>query len=103
MIFHISPSRKDPPELPAEGLHYHFYRLHSHHFPSKKSLREPQRNPSLQRSQGSSMRSEEHTSELQSRGHLVCRLLLEKKKKEQLLDHTNKDRTSMIAEHRYKT
>src|SRR5207253_5211632 len=27
------------------------------------------------------MRSEEHTSELQSRGHLVCRLLLEKKKK----------------------
>src|SRR5437870_10682097 len=27
-------------------------------------------------------RSEEHTSELQSRGHLVCRLLLEKKKNE---------------------
>src|SRR5690625_6501178 len=27
-----------------------------------------------------SSRSEEHTSELQSRGHLVCRLLLEKKK-----------------------
>src|SRR5690625_6227336 len=26
------------------------------------------------------MRSEEHTSELQSRGHLVCRLLLEKKR-----------------------
>src|SRR5437870_10366732 len=30
---------------------------------------------------GSGARSEEHTSELQSRGHLVCRLLLEKKKK----------------------
>src|SRR2546429_5874980 len=29
----------------------------------------------------SKMRSEEHTSELQSRLHLVCRLLLEKKKK----------------------
>src|SRR5690625_5343640 len=29
-------------------------------------------------------RSEEHTSELQSRGHLVCRLLLEKKKKNKL-------------------
>src|SRR2546422_5214191 len=28
-----------------------------------------------------SMRSEEHTSELQSRLHLVCRLLLEKKKR----------------------
>src|SRR2546429_2093534 len=35
------------------------------------------------------MRSEEHTSELQSRLHLVCRLLLEKKKKEeeQLCQH----------------
>src|SRR3989442_2269825 len=31
------------------------------------------------------VRSEEHTSELQSRPHLVCRLLLEKKKK----THTN--------------
>src|SRR5690625_6434942 len=30
--------------------------------------------------QTSPTRSEEHTSELQSRGHLVCRLLLEKKK-----------------------
>src|SRR5690554_7090202 len=30
---------------------------------------------------GLSKRSEEHTSELQSRPHLVCRLLLEKKKK----------------------
>src|SRR2546422_6189841 len=30
------------------------------------------------------LRSEEHTSELQSRLHLVCRLLLEKKKKEPL-------------------
>src|SRR2546422_5579603 len=29
-------------------------------------------------------RSEEHTSELQSRLHLVCRLLLEKKKKENI-------------------
>src|SRR5258708_22370164 len=31
--------------------------------------------------QGRSLRSEEHTSELQSPDHLVCRLLLEKKKK----------------------
>src|SRR2546429_6480251 len=30
------------------------------------------------------VRSEEHTSELQSRLHLVCRLLLEKKKKHQI-------------------
>src|SRR5690625_6123048 len=34
-----------------------------------------------QRRQGRG-RSEEHTSELQSRGHLVCRLLLEKKKQQ---------------------
>src|SRR3712207_4522268 len=33
------------------------------------------------RQSGSSTRSEEHTSELQSRQYLVCRLLLEKKKK----------------------
>src|SRR2546422_3132243 len=32
-------------------------------------------------------RSEEHTSELQSRLHLVCRLLLEKKKKKIGTDH----------------
>src|SRR5437870_10313137 len=38
--------------------------------------------PAESGSEGSG-RSEEHTSELQSRGHLVCRLLLEKKKKQQ--------------------
>src|SRR5690625_5583274 len=35
-------------------------------------------------------RSEEHTSELQSRGHLVCRLLLEKKKKKTTGDTTDR-------------
>src|SRR5689334_24711738 len=34
-----------------------------------------------QRSSRNNLRSEEHTSELQSQFHLVCRLLLEKKKK----------------------
>src|SRR2546422_6716104 len=33
---------------------------------------------------GETPRSEEHTSELQSRLHLVCRLLLEKKKKQHI-------------------
>src|SRR5947208_13213486 len=33
------------------------------------------------------LRSEEHTSELQSPDHLVCRLLLEKKKKQQSNPH----------------
>src|SRR5690625_5576375 len=38
-------------------------------------------------------RSEEHTSELQSRGHLVCRLLLEKKKKKKNNNNMTKQRT----------
>src|SRR3712207_8445820 len=33
-------------------------------------------------------RSEEHTSELQSRQYLVCRLLLEKKKKKECIQYT---------------
>src|SRR2546422_7481729 len=44
-------------------------------------------------------RSEEHTSELQSRLHLVCRLLLEKKKKK---EHTSKRRIEQYAA-RYNT
>src|SRR6266498_4922266 len=39
-------------------------------------------------------RSEEHTSELQSRPHLVCRLLLEKKKKTTLNVTSNKKASS---------
>src|SRR5947209_12470510 len=35
-------------------------------------------------------RSEEHTSELQSRQYLVCRLLLEKKKKKKITTFSNK-------------
>src|SRR5207253_8165081 len=37
----------------------------------------------------SNLRSEEHTSELQSRGHLVCRLLLEKKNYNYTYDMAN--------------
>src|SRR3712207_8086757 len=36
-------------------------------------------------------RSEEHTSELQSRQYLVCRLLLEKKKREPLVENHRHD------------
>src|SRR5207253_5751169 len=42
-------------------------------------------------------RSEEHTSELQSRGHLVCRLLLEKKKKKK--NQQNKSQTLRVNMH----
>src|SRR2546429_6410984 len=41
----------------------------------------PERLPARLANQVRRKRSEEHTSELQSRLHLVCRLLLEKKKK----------------------
>src|SRR2546430_9140058 len=47
-----------------------------HDIAARRKIREPPReDPLLQR------RSEEHTSELQSQSNLVCRLLLEKKKK----------------------
>src|SRR3712207_7970136 len=39
----------------------------------------------LRAMEGSNARSEEHTSELQSRQYLVCRLLLEKKKNTRVL------------------
>src|SRR5690554_62180 len=67
-------------------------RVASHvvHFNQKKldvytgdySAFEGQRSERLAQRQAGFERSEEHTSELQSRPHLVCRLLLEKKKKE---------------------
>src|SRR2546422_5793653 len=42
-------------------------------------------------------RSEEHTSELQSRLHLVCRLLLEKKKKKCKYRHYREYGTSAVV------
>src|SRR5690625_5402321 len=42
--------------------------------------------PRWSRTHSMGCRSEEHTSELQSRGHLVCRLLLEKKKTIQIAE-----------------
>src|SRR6185437_1140112 len=43
------------------------------------------------------IRSEEHTSELQSLAYLVCRLLLEKKKKKQIPSHTKKKKKERIV------
>src|SRR3712207_7764494 len=45
-----------------------------------------------------SMRSEEHTSELQSRQYLVCRLLLEKKKKTKMNKRATCVRQALIAQ-----
>src|SRR5205809_5117187 len=47
---------------------------------------------------GKDLRSEEHTSELQSRLHLVCRLLLEKKKKSKRAPSIRSERH--VLEHR---
>src|SRR3712207_8903559 len=46
---------------------------------ARRSGSECRRDPSAARTVASRPRSEEHTSELQSRQYLVCRLLLEKK------------------------
>src|SRR5690625_6040321 len=45
------------------------------------NARVPEGWPEFVRTFSTGARSEEHTSELQSRGHLVCRLLLEKKRR----------------------
>src|SRR5690625_411016 len=59
---------------PFSALHLRFQaERQAHARPSVASTRSPARCRGKRR-------SEEHTSELQSRGHLVCRLLLEKKK-----------------------
>src|SRR5947209_16310055 len=49
-------------------------------------VRTSRRAPATSR-RGEQRRSEEHTSELQSRQYLVCRLPLEKKKKKQRVQH----------------
>src|SRR5437764_4089827 len=48
---------------------------------ARSTLRPPQAGSRRGRAEGPDRRSEEHTSELQSPMYLVCRLLLEKKKK----------------------
>src|SRR5437870_7644069 len=56
----------------------------SHPLPRSSTARSASRTSSCKN------RSEEHTSELQSRGHLVCRLLLEKKKKQISINRVDK-------------
>src|SRR2546429_3477542 len=63
------PDQSPPPNSPA------FHRAAS----VQRTLASP---APASKAAAKAARSEEHTSELQSRLHLVCRLLLEKKKKE---------------------
>src|SRR5690625_6207063 len=71
----LQPSSASVRDQPVEK-HYIPYRISQNYtiqrklFPGKKTTFS---------SKDNKLRSEEHTSELQSRGHLVCRLLLEKK------------------------
>src|SRR5437870_6740397 len=68
-----------------------------HPSPSRRGLNERRRrshrNDSSPRGRERLNRSEEHTSELQSRGHLVCRLLLEKKKNMNIISLLQKQDT----------
>src|SRR2546430_10533559 len=64
----------------------------------KPSTRSIARSPRRRRWHGGRSRSEEHTSELQSQSNLVCRLLLEKKKKKS----TVYERTATSHSHVYR-
>src|SRR5437870_9701063 len=64
------------------------------------SLEQVERRRVLQGDRILSARSEEHTSELQSRGHLVCRLLLEKKKKKKKKKYKKKIENTVTVQHK---
>src|SRR5439155_21551469 len=57
------------------------YEIDGSRLPTKTIMATAVSRQEVQLTVESILRSEEHTSELQSRGHLVCRLLLEKKKR----------------------
>src|SRR3712207_8401032 len=67
------PRRRPPHAAGAEGP--------GRGRPRPRAARRPPGRPAEARSLAGGPRSEEHTSELQSRQYLVCRLLLEKKKR----------------------
>src|SRR5206468_7883336 len=74
----LFPTRRSSDLFPAGGIH-------------RKELN------SLFPASVNGWRSEEHTSELQSRSDLVCRLLLEKKKRKQLMDFLLANRLKFIC------
>src|SRR2546427_5044538 len=66
-----------------------------------RHARLPARSGCLRGSQGASLeRSEEHTSELQSQSNLVCRLLLQKKKKTSALHIAPAIRRTAVVENK---
>src|SRR5690349_24231767 len=73
--------------LPIFGIGSHL--VEEGHPPILTGRRRPRRNVRTWQ-EADTARSEEHTSELQSRRDLVCRLLLEKKKKKKHIKPTTK-------------
>src|SRR5438034_7904517 len=68
----------------------------------RRDAREPASRPHARRrvlDAGVSARSEEHTSELQSHSDLVCRLLLEKKKKQKIHGINVQERMNVVYIH----
>src|SRR2546425_7179279 len=78
--------RSEVSREPGVGRHHDARSADLHH--RRAHLRRPGRDGRSDRSPDLSHRSEEHTSELQSLAYLVCRLLLEKKKKKKI-KHVN--------------
>src|SRR2546430_2882194 len=72
-LFRSGPGRRGGGRTPKEGGHRH----------GRGAGRQDHQGPAPRGrpARSASERSEEHTSELQSQSNLVCRLLLEKKKK----------------------
>src|SRR5258705_849106 len=60
--------------------------------PGERSWTAGRRSPGIRSRRRPRVRSEEHTSELQSLRHLVCRLLLEKKKNRDRVERSRFDR-----------
>src|SRR3712207_6964400 len=69
-------SLSDPTQFRAEGGYWEYIYHGARRFEASTM------SPALAAGFAAAARSEEHTSELQSRQYLVCRLLLEKKKKQ---------------------
>src|SRR5258708_10591088 len=61
-------------------------------------IRRPQLLEEITKSPANRLRSEEHTSELQSPDHLVCRLLLEKKNERSLARSAPRTQTQHVVE-----
>src|SRR5687767_15616754 len=80
--------RSSPDDRPEEGRCDDLRLDHRRHRPTTPRSADPRHDQAV-------CRSEEHTSELQSLAYLVCRLLLEKKKKKTILTNTSNTRPSV--------